>query len=40
MAAFEHPVEPRFRDVEHAAQIFDIDERRRGHAAFSFAAVS
>ena len=33
MAAFEHAVEPRLRDVEHAAQILDVDEGRRGHAA-------
>ena len=26
MAAFEHAVEPRLRDVEHAAQISDLDE--------------
>ena len=40
MAAFEHPVQPRLRDVEDAAQIFDLDEGRRRHAALSLAAAS
>ena len=37
MAAFEHAVEPRLGDVEHAAQVFDVD---KAHAALSFTAAS
>jgi len=37
MATFEDPIEPRFRDIEHAAQISHIDKGGR-HAAVSFAA--
>ena len=39
VAAFQHPVEPGFRDIEHPAQIPDVDEGRR-HAADTFAAPS
>ena len=40
MAALEHPVEPRLRDIEDATQISDLDEGRRCHAAVSLAAAS
>ena len=39
LAAFEHAVEPRLRDVEDAAQIPDLDEGGRAHAAVSVAAA-
>jgi hypothetical protein len=37
MAALEHAVQPRFRDVEDAAQVFDVDI---AHAALSLAEAS
>src|SRR3954449_10536910 len=37
MAALDHAIEPRLGDVEHAAQVVDVDE---AHAALSFAAAS
>ena len=39
MTAFEHAVEPRLGDVEHAAQVSGLDEGRT-HAALSFGTVS
>jgi hypothetical protein len=38
--ALDHPIQPRFRDVEHAAQFPNLDKGRRGHAAVSFSAAS
>ena len=35
MAAFEHPVQPWLGDIEHAAQILDLDKGGRRHAAIS-----
>jgi hypothetical protein len=35
--AFDHAIEPGLGDVEHAAQVFDVDE---AHAALSLAAAS
>ena len=40
MAALEHPVEPGFRDIEHATQVFHLDKRLFRHAAVSVGAAS
>src|SRR4029077_1602820 len=40
MTAFEHPIEPRFRNIEDAAQVFDFDKGFRAHAVLSLASAS